>query len=153
MHRLRSGSIPPVAAGADFTFRPSGSEWSKVVALRATLTTSATVASRVPVFQILQQDGTVVFDRAATTAQAASTIDVYDLSQTLPSDANNGSAANGFSALVLPDFWLPSGWAIRSLTTAIQTTDQWSALSFAAILADDIFSGAYMAEYVMLANQ
>jgi len=113
------------AAGADFSIAFSQYTRIWIHSLSATLATSATVANRTPVFELLDISGNVVWQIAPTVVQAASLVYVYNLGEalTLSADVNNNKV------IPLPEeVYIYGGGsaAIKSVTTNIQAADQWS---------------------------
>ena len=127
----------PAAGAESITTVPAGKYW-RLASFYATLTTDATVATRIPVLII--DDGTNVLWRglSATTGVAAG------LSMAFGSGAHYGTYATqagvsvaGFS-LIDPDwFVLEPGWRIRTLTTAIVAGDQWGIARLVVQETDD----------------
>lgn len=118
--------VVPVAspgAGAEWTQRiPGGSLWY-VQSIRATLTTSVTVANRAPVITI--SDGSAVFAQApGGDVQAASLTWQYAWMRNFRDHfrlALTTTPVSGFPAMPLV-----GGFILASATTAIDATDQWS---------------------------
>jgi len=114
------------AAGVDVKATVPGATKWKVWSLRASLTTSAIAANRVPHLQITDgPNGHVVTDFPAGNNQlAASTINYA---------AGAGVVAANFDntlVFVLPvDVVLLQGWTLGFATTALDAGDQWTALA------------------------
>jgi len=124
--RLSTATSSP-AAGADFgiSFKANTRNW--LHSLTATLTTSATVANRTPVFELLDYAGNVVWQLAPTTVQAASLVYVYDLAESLTLSAD----VNSNKVIPFPEttYVYGAGSAVvKSVTTNLQAADQWSAV-------------------------
>jgi hypothetical protein len=120
--RIRSITGTTPAAGADINeVVPSGVRW-RLFALVTTLTTSAAGGARTP--DIVLDDGTKIFFRvSALQTQAASFTVSYVL-------GNMGSwtAIGTRNAWLFPDSILLSpAFRIRTITTAIDAADQWTA--------------------------
>jgi hypothetical protein len=121
--RIRSitGTVP--AAGADISETvPTGVRWI-LLALRATLTTSATVATRIP--NLTLDDGANIFSYNGLLAQTqgASTTTPWTWAGNVPSGSSGISA---LLALTTPNL-LQQAFRIRTQTAAIQAGDQWTA--------------------------
>lgn len=137
MHRYIQGSVPVPAPGADLLDIPNYGDAYRLLTLRAVLTTSATVANRYPHFQFVSPSGAVLHEVVPMTAQAASTAVAYDLVGASGS-ANEGSQVNdGTASLVLPDLWWAAGTRVRTVTTALQVGDQWSAVYWTALVGEE----------------
>ena len=112
----------PAAGAESITTVPAGQYW-RMVSWYGSITTSATVATRVPAFII--DDGTNVLYKAISGSAGVAA------SQTMAFPAavlgaSNATVANSFQAVtVLPDLILYPGWRFSTLTTSIQTGDQW----------------------------
>lgn len=120
-----SGTSP--AAGAGFSLTVSGAYYERFTTCKFTLTTSATVASRVVTVDYVKPGTGIFYSAGPTVIQTASGTGVYNGSIGFgPSDWNTGTAA-WFS---LPDIILPSGYQLQINVAAIDTTDQLSAISF-----------------------
>jgi len=116
-----AGSDP--AAGAEWSITvPAGARW-RVLGVIATLTTSATVASRIATLVV--DDGTNwLYNSAAQTAQGASQYVVYCWGAALPSAATAGGVSNNPLPTGLD---LAPGYRLRSSTANLQVGDDWSA--------------------------
>ena len=124
-------SIPAPLAGVDLSaLAPQNGQWD-VISLVASLTTSATVANRVP--HIIIQDANsqhTVFNSPAINNQLAGTTVTYCAART-------GMSAWFDNAIVIPlpgELTLLGLWGIAFSTTALQAGDTWSAL---ALLVDE----------------
>lgn len=127
-HRTLYTAIPSPAAGADFQFTPAQGEAVRVIALLSTLTTSATVANRLPGLRILDQAGNVVYRVGSATAQVASQTIDHDAAPALSDNQAGFDGANTQWSYPWPDLWLPAGWQIASLTSGLAAGDQWSGI-------------------------
>lgn len=119
--RVITGSAP--AAGADISETvPTSARW-QLLSLRASLTTAVAVANRQP--KLTLDDGANRFyDTADGPAQAASLTWAYCFAPTGSPPANSLTDVqiNYDNAQMLE-----SGFRIRTVTSAIQAADQWSA--------------------------
>lgn len=117
--------VPPVAAGVDWSFIPSGATLAKVRAVVATLATSSVVAARYPVIELTNPDGDILAIAPGPATQAASLtgVDCWAIGQDLVAVLVN------FQATSLPDIWLPPGAKVKTSTVALQVADQWSAMT------------------------
>lgn len=120
---VTTGTDP--AAGAEWSQTvPAGESW-QLTSIRFSLVTSAVVANRIP--SIVFDNGVTVVGRYATAAsQAASLTTTYTGSVDTPSSALLGTEV----VIAIPRMILPSGYRIRSLTTAIDVADDYSAPVF-----------------------
>ncbi len=83
--------------------------------------TAATVANRIPHIQIVDPGGNVLWDCAASAAQAASLTVRYSACGGIQPTFNDGSAI-----IPIPDVGqLLQGWKLQTVTTGIQAADQW----------------------------
>lgn len=115
---------PNPAAGADLSFTvPIGVLWN-VVSITALFTASAGVANRTVNFQVKDQNGKLAYQYAIGTALTAGQTCTYTFSEDVVTPT---SSANGGVVLEpLPSTWFPSDWSFGTVTTNIQTGDQWS---------------------------
>lgn len=117
--RTFTGTAP--AAGSDWTVTvPAGKVW-RVLSVRASLVTSATVANRAPALTV--SDGSAVFLTVpAPAVQAASLTGVFDWYEYA-----SAQAVGNVQAAALPELIIPAGFVLASSTAAIAAGDQWSA--------------------------
>lgn len=120
---VTTGTDP--AAGAEWSQTvPPGESW-QINTIRYTLVTSAVVASRLT--SITLDNGTTVFARfPSTQTEPASLTNTYTASVDVASSGLLGTEI----LISLPRIILPSGYRIRSLTTAIDVGDDYSAPVF-----------------------
>ena len=138
---VRVVTQPNPAAGADFTVNvPAGVMW-KIISGQATLTTSATVATRIPQIQLTSQ-GHDIGVYPGNETDAASITAVVTFSQCLPSVSAPGGLNN--STIALPTYPLVQGDTFGSDTVALQAGDQWSAIAFA--IEEIYFTNPQLAE-------
>jgi len=137
MHRYVRDTQAKPAAGLEVGGLPATAEPFKLLTLRATLVTSATVADRWPHFQFVTPSGDVFFECVPSAAQAASKTITYQL--TADSGApNEGSAVNDdVAGLSLPGFWMPDQTKVKTVTTAIDPADQWEGIYLTYLVRDD----------------
>ncbi len=114
------------AAGVDVKASVTAPAKWIVWALRASLTTSAVIANRVPHLQITDgPNGNVVLDFPASNNQTAGSTEVYT--------ASAGGVAAAFdntNVFVLPSaVEMLQGWTIGFSTTLLDVGDQWTALA------------------------
>lgn len=108
------------AAGVDFTTNSAGTRG--LLAVFATLVTSATVANRLPALQVVDGAGHVVASLPASSVQAAGLTETYLWAVGNPfSSGQNANFAPLPSGLVVAPTW-----TVKAVTAAIQATDQWS---------------------------
>jgi hypothetical protein len=132
---LRVLPVAQPAAGADFSFAvPGESSWG-LVAVSATLVTSAAVANRVPVLRFT--DGSNVYFRKP--ALAAITATLTTQVSWVPELGSDQTALSGGALTVpLPTVYLAPGNVIACSTTAIDVGDQWSNVVVTAV---EVFNG------------
>lgn len=109
------------AAGADFSFVAGVTQRLRVQAFTATLTTSATVANRIPRLQLKDQAGRLVSQSPPNVVQAAGTSVVYS-AQPGQITTTTDTATNTWS---LPSTPTITGLTLATSTPGIQTGDQW----------------------------
>lgn len=114
------------SAGAAFTRRVDGRAYEQVVSVRATVTTSAVVANRVPTVEFADGDGTVFASFRSATVIAAGTTDTVQWAYTGDHEATGDNAA-GFDPL--PGILLPSGYRINVTLSNLDAADQISDLA------------------------
>jgi hypothetical protein len=121
---LHSQLVSVPAAGADFSITvPSNLIW-RVSSVIATLVTSATVATRIT--HLVIDDGTnVVSDSVMRNGVTASSTQLMTWGSSFQQAAPSDNSQPGYleDGLVVP-----AGFRIRSLTTALQAADQYSAI-------------------------
>jgi hypothetical protein len=114
------------AAGSDFTYTiPDAGGYYEIVAVRARLVTSAAVANRFVAIQVKDAAGTELWRAALDSAIVASKTVLFTFAPT------TGSIDGGLTNTLVLNYPLPDGpylprWTINSVTTAIDTADQWS---------------------------
>lgn len=111
------------AAGADWSITAPGIELWRVIGVRGLLTTSATVATRVPSLVLGTADGNVA-QAAGVGTIAASLAAVWSGFSGSPNSAGGGLAHQW--AMPTDGFLLLPGWTLSSSTALIDATDQWS---------------------------
>ncbi len=118
----RLGGVP--GAGLDFTVGGSANTRAWVHSLYATLTTSAAVANRSPLFEVLDSAANILWAFGPTAVQAASLTYIYNLTECVTEAADVGANK------VVPfptEMFLSGQFTIKSVTSGIQAGDQWSA--------------------------
>lgn len=126
MRRQLTTQVGEPAAGADWTFVPSTSDYVRLLAITAVLVTSATSASRAVTLQAKDSNGLLLDAFPAVDAATASTTVTY-----VWDDASTVSAAASDKLTLtqsVPRFWLPPGTSVGTSTADIDTGDQWSAI-------------------------
>lgn len=115
-------TVTQPAAGADWTTTLANG--GSVGSIVAQFVTSAVVANRFPAFQILDNGGHVLWSVQTPTAQAAG------ITHTYGAGPGVGMNATG-STVMLPlpsGLVVPAGGIVKSVTTALDAGDQWSAI-------------------------
>jgi hypothetical protein len=127
MIRSITGTAP--AAGAEVTeVVPAQRRWT-LLSFRTNLTTSITVANRFPGFNV--DDGVnSLFSARTNVAQAASAVDNYELA---PGSQFYNDLSGNFLIPYPVLTALKAGFRIRTSTTALQGTDQYSAPQYSVI--------------------
>jgi hypothetical protein len=118
--------VPAPAAGAQWQRVTDGRYFERVLAITFILTTSAAVANRFPVVQLVDHAGSVV-----TTVPAGGTVVA---SSTLNVNLAVGAPAYSFGAAggtygFLPDLLVPPGWSWQSATAGMDAGDAYSLVS------------------------
>lgn len=137
MRQLVQGSVTQPLAGHDFSFVPETADSFSLLSLRAKLVTSATAANRFPHFQVTDQTGTVLHEITGAAAQTATSTVVYNVVGRDGSSRRGEAVVDGVASLPWPGIWYPAGSKILTLTTAIDTGDQWSAIAWTALVGDE----------------
>lgn len=119
-----STTVANPAAAADWTYTVPAGVQQTLLSVRAVLTTSATVANRIPVLRITSPTGQIIADVAALAAQTATTTVTYVWMAGAPS--NN---VNNVQQMALPTgLRLMPGSTIQVITSGLSAGDQWSAI-------------------------
>lgn len=141
MRRYRTLSqTPPVpAAGAGAVITPSPIQRVRLYSLMFTFTASAAVANRFVWLRILDPTLVPVFGTGSGTAIAASGVTDFIASPASGSVNNAQAPVNAAIGLDIPNMWLPPGWKIQIGAKNIDVADQFSAISYAADFAEDIW--------------
>lgn len=117
--------IQPAApiAGAEFTAQvPGGTVW-ELLSVFGILTTSATVANRMPALIVRDADGVQLERISASTNEAASTTVSWWWGVGLGAE----NTSNGISTpLPTPPIPMQAGWTLTSSTANLDATDAWS---------------------------
>jgi hypothetical protein len=123
------------AAGNDFSFIPADALRWRIQSLKATLTTSATVANRIVHALVTDAGGAVYWNEPAITAQVASTTVQYCFGPGLtPQPTVDGVAVIGVPSNLI----IAQRHQILSATTALQAGDQWSAINMGIEQLEDL---------------
>lgn len=110
------------AAGADWSNAPGAGK--ACLSIVATLTTSATVANRVPQL-VIKSGANIIAASPPAPAQAAGAAVQYEWSQV----AFLSGATGALVMMPMPLIPLGAGWTIGTSTAALQAGDQWSAIN------------------------
>lgn len=135
-HTLVTRLVPAPAAGQDFSLPISTTDRVLLLAIAATLTTSAAVANRRPALAFKDQSAGVWWSADAGYPQAASLAVTY-------SWARGASVAADPTIATLERVSLPIPWArlevndtVETITALIDVADQWSAIVYRAVVGD-----------------
>lgn len=108
------------AAATDWTANPTAA--GELIAVTATLTTSATVANRTPALQVLDAGAHILLNVPAATALAASLTGTYTWMVGGPYlGANNNNLAPIPAGLVIP-----ATFTVKAVTANLSAGDQWT---------------------------
>ena len=112
---------PPIpAAGAGFTYEPSGANFTRVKSLQFTLTTSSAVANRLVTVQIKHVAAHVLATIPSPAVQTASSTVTYTFAAGLyPYSVSAANAVIG----PLPEVWLRLGQSLAVTVANIDTAD------------------------------
>lgn len=135
-HRIVTLQVPQPAAGAGFTFVPSTTDKTLLLALTGKLATDATVASRRPALTLADQAGLTYWTADAVFGQAASLAVIYSWARGAALAPAAALVTAERVALPLPWLRLQPGDEVTVSTTAEDTGDQWSAIVYRAIVGD-----------------
>lgn len=117
------------AVGADFTLKvPDTGEMWQLVAIHASLATSAAAANRIVNLTVKDHAGVIVYEFSITTAITAGLTIPITFTPQVASVSGDITAAKRFLFPVPAGPYLP-GWTFNSVTTAIDTGDQWGQLA------------------------
>lgn len=135
-HRIVTVACPQPAAGADFSFDPSSTDKSLLLAVTATLTTSAVVANRRPALSFKDKSAGVWWSADAVYPQTAGLTVTYSWARGAGAGADPTIAAAERIGLPLPWARLQPQDLVQSITSAIDVGDQWSAIVYRAVVGD-----------------
>lgn len=135
-HRVVTVPVAQASAGAGVAFTPSGQEHVLLLAVAATLTTDATVASRRPALILEDQNGLQYWGTDAGQPQAASLAVRYSWSRGASLGPPNALVASQRVALPLPWLRLEPEDTVNLITALEDTSDQWSNVVYRAIIGD-----------------
>lgn len=123
---IRIQAITTPAAGADFTITvPNFMRW-RIIGLRASFVTSASVATRAAILQF-QSAANVMYNACAAATQAASLTLSYNWGAGVTTLlAPVGATTLNVETAIPVDLWMGAGMIINSVTQNIQAADQWS---------------------------
>lgn len=127
---LRVQPVTPPVAGADWSFPVPGEGTWGIVAISATLVTSAAVANRVPVLRFT--DGTNVYFRTPALVAITATL-TTQISWIAEVGTIQTALSGGALSIALPPVYLAPGNIIAVSTTAIDVADQWSNIVVTAV--------------------
>jgi hypothetical protein len=111
------------AAGVDWSYTVPLQHRARIMAIRAVLQTSATVATRSPLMQLLDLSSNVLLTIEPAAAQAASLLLAYNYAPGMPSLA---VVANNMKCPFPENMILTGGQKVAPTTLSIQAGDQWS---------------------------
>lgn len=123
--RLIVEPIAQPAAGANWSLNLVTGRECKLDLVTGLFATSAVVANRGPVLQIVHQDGTIIAQVGLAAAIAASS----NIRFTWGLGFSPGTNTLNNQTNSLPDMWLPPGCKIQTITAGIDGGDQYSILA------------------------
>lgn len=147
MRRLINGSAAAPLAGHDFTFIPSTSDKVKLLAVTATLTTSAAVANRLPSIDLKTQNGDKLFAADVVTFQTAGLAVQYSWAIGANINVRSAEVTAEQVSGALPDMILMANDSVFATTAAIDVADQWSSVFYRALVWDEEEHFAELAAY------
>ena len=122
------GAVGEPAAGDDASTVLSQSSWTRLLSYAAVLTTSATVADRVPVLRATIADGGTVWAVPSGASVTASLTTTVCWTARGRGDGLQTAIYGDHLYLPCPDLWIPPGAKVATATAAIDAADQWSAI-------------------------
>lgn len=118
--------VPTPAPGAQFVFTLPGDRIYRIRGVSALLTTSAVVGNRLPAITIDDQSQVTSGAQSNVVTPASTAVRYLWNHQSVTATA---AAAGGVVTNGLPDIVVPGGYRIRSVATAFDVADQWSAVN------------------------
>lgn len=118
-------NIANPAAGVDWVYTVPLQHRARIMMVRATLTTSATVANRLVILTMQDLSLNTLFGIEPPAVQAASLANAYNWGAGMPSAA---IVANNLKCPLPEQLVLTGGQRIAPATGSIQAADQWSAI-------------------------
>jgi len=112
--------VPAPAAGAVWTHKVDGRYYERLLAVTYTFTTSAVVANRNIVLNMLDSNGVIITQVPGSFALPASTV-ASDFFQVNSPSYDFAPGANTYR--YLPDFLVPPGWSWNSSVSSIDVGD------------------------------
>lgn len=130
-------AVQSPAAGAGFTVKVPQAEFWRPRALCFQMVTSATVASRIVYLDLIDGAGVKMGRFSSGFTQTASLTTVYTFGLYMNAYGANAAASIGAP---IPELWLRPGCKLTVGVTAVDTTDQISAID---LTVDQVFTGSY----------
>lgn len=118
--------IPSPAAGSDWSYKVSPTDQGIVMAVTATLTTSAVVAARLPAIEYTDQSGLVYLSADCAQPQAASLAVTYTWAREFGLGLFAAPVNGQRVSAPLPDAWLQPNDLLSVTTLNKDVADQWS---------------------------
>jgi hypothetical protein len=117
-HRSYTTVLDQPAGGADWSFRPSTSDWSRLLSIVGVLTTNLVDDQRVVAVTVTDDTGNLMTYDAPNLGQAGSVVTRYSWrsGSVLYSTIDEAGALIGS----IPGFWLPPGAVVAAQTANIQ---------------------------------
>jgi hypothetical protein len=134
-----SGAIGTPAAGAGFAYKFSAIQRVKLHSLKFTFSTSVAVANRLVWVMLCDPNGVGVFETGSAVAVAASSSSDYVVSPVFGNVVPMQGKTQAAVGLGWPDMWLPPSWSIMAGAVAEDVADQFSAITFGADFAEDVW--------------
>jgi hypothetical protein len=120
--------IPNPALGSDFSFQPSLLYRVRLCSLLAMLVCDAVVATRQVSLVITTAAGVIINQRGSAANVTASHSQTFAWARYAGASGTTSAGSGGFAPDGVPDWWLPPGAIIKSVTSALDPGDQWSEL-------------------------
>ena len=124
------------AAGVDFSFVPSQTDQTLLLAVTGKLVTGANAANRRPALAIKDKSGLYVWSADAGYPQVASLTTYYSWARGASVGPDTTIAASERVSLPLPWLRLQPGDIVASITGLIDAADQWSAVVWRGIVGE-----------------
>lgn len=118
--------LPSPAAGAQWSFKVDGRYFARVLAIQATFTASAVVATRFQHLILSDNNGNMVTSAPMSGGVAASTAIVASLETSGPAYS---AGTIGLTSGHMPGLLIPPDWVWSTTVDSMDAGDKWSAIA------------------------